>query len=331
MSNRLQKRWVFTWNSDDGGFLPSAKKIVELLNKECSEAVFQLEAGSETGRLHYQGRFTLKGPRMGKRALLKLFGEVFNTKQLTIQPEISFNSSSYCEKSDTRVEGPWYAGLQSYINTKEVKPMTLRDWQSQLLELMTGPLRSTLEDRKVIWIQDPDGGSGKSSFIRFLAMNEKKTGLAVEKMPFDRPDRLRSSIIKLSKKKDVDVYMFDFTRTQGEETSLRNLFEVVEEIKNGYIVDVMYGNYNKAFPKEAMVIIFTNEDINDHLKYLSNDRWQVFTVIDQQLIHRDVTNPTSQFLESTNEYVERMLKGPGGKPEPKSFLADDYISQNKIK
>lgn len=73
--------------------------------------------------------------------------------------------------------------------------------------------------------------------------------------------------------------MFDFTRTRGEETRFNDLFEVIEEIKNSYIVDIMYGNFNRAFLKPAMVIIFTNEDIRKFSKYLSLDRWEAFTIL----------------------------------------------------
>lgn len=289
MAHNYQKRWVFTWNFDEDHGLPSATVIREKLDDIASEGVFQLEKGELSGRHHYQGRFVLRGPRMGKRALLKLFDEVFYTKQLTLAPELSYDSSSYCEKSDTRLKGPWYVGLQSYKNLKEGKKMTLRNWQEQLMQLMKGPQRSFLEDRKVIWVEDPVGGSGKSTFIKYLALNEKETGLRVTKVPFDRPDRIRSSVVKLSKKKDVDIYMFDFTRTQGQDTSFNDLFEVIEEIKNGYIVDVMYGNYQEAFPKENIVLIFTNENVNNYTKYLSKDRWEPFRILDDSLFHMSGT------------------------------------------
>ena len=157
--------------------------------------------------------------------------------------------------------------------------LVLKRWQSQLLELIQGPLQNYLKDRKVICIQDNVGGQGKSTFIRYLSMNEKLFDLGIEKLPIDWPDRVRSAVIKLSRKKDVDIYTFDFTRTQGIDTNFQNLFEVIEEIKNSYIVNIMYGNFNRAFIKTAIVIIFTNMDINELKKYLSEDRWEPFCTI----------------------------------------------------
>ena len=56
--------------------------------------------------------------------------------------------------------------------------------------------------------------------------------------------------------------MFDFTRTRGDDTRLNDFFEVIEEIKNCFVIDIMYGNFNRAFLKLAIIIVFTNEAIN---------------------------------------------------------------------
>ena len=172
--------------------------------------------------------------------------------------------------------------------------------------MIQSPLQEYLRDRKVLWVQDPRGGHGKSTFIKYLAMNEKFLGLGVEKLPIDRPDRVRSAVIKLSKKKDVDIYIFDFTRTQGVDTHFQDLFEVIEEIKNSYVVDIMYGNFNRAFLKAAIVIIFTNNDINQFKKYLSEDRWEPFLICDTdsslayiKLQDNDYRVPFKQYLTST--------------------------------
>ena len=257
MIHSLQKRWVFTWNADDKGNLPSPNLVQDKLGPIASEAVFQLEIGSDTGRRHYQGRFKLLN-RKSKRSLLKIFAEIFSTKNLTLQVEIAFDSSSYCEKIETRVGGPWYAGLAGYLSEKQEMKLELKNWQNQLLELITGEYQNHFRNRKVIWVQDIVGGQGKSTFIQYLATNERKFGMGIEKLPIDRPDRVRSAIIKLSKKKNVDVYMFDFTRTRGDDTRLNDLFEVIEEIKNSktWIIRKSNQTVTLFLPKEFLIAVF---------------------------------------------------------------------------
>ena len=76
MAHYYQKKLVFTWNMDENGILVDDKKLQNLLNRIAEEGVFQKERGEKTGRLHMQGRFKLKGPRIAKKQLLKLFSEL---------------------------------------------------------------------------------------------------------------------------------------------------------------------------------------------------------------------------------------------------------------
>ena len=96
MIHSLQKRWVFTWNACENNKLPSSDALQAKLNLIAAEAVFQLERGETTGRKHYQGRFQLL-TRKSKRALLKIFSEIFDTSNLTLQVEIVWYSYIYCE------------------------------------------------------------------------------------------------------------------------------------------------------------------------------------------------------------------------------------------
>ena len=93
MSNRLQKRWIFTWNAGVRDELPPASAIEKKLNIIAAEGVFQLEAGERTHRRHYQGRFKLKGPHTSKSNLLKEFAEIFDTTNLTFQPELAYDTT----------------------------------------------------------------------------------------------------------------------------------------------------------------------------------------------------------------------------------------------
>ena len=45
MAHYYQKRWVFTWNSDDEGYLIEYLKLIRFLNEISKEGVFQKERG----------------------------------------------------------------------------------------------------------------------------------------------------------------------------------------------------------------------------------------------------------------------------------------------
>jgi len=282
MAHYYQKKWVFTWNANDDGQLVDCHKLQNLLNEISKQGVFQSERGKKNARMHYQGRFELKGSRTGKKQLLKMFGVLGCTKNLTFRPELYGDSTDYCTKTETRISGPWYVGLSSYRRKNSIMTIRLRKWQQQLLNQLEAPLAESLRDRKVIWVQDLVGGCGKSTFLKFLRFGQDS--LIVRKLPLDRPDRLRMFVCKVAEQTDVDVFAFDFTRTLDDDTSIKSLFQIIEELKNGYIVSAMFGKPLEILIDSPFVLIFTNEDISSYFHYLSMDRWCAYEIRDDELL-----------------------------------------------
>ena len=67
----------------------------------------------------------------------------------------------------------------------------------------------------------------------------------------------------------------------------QDLFAIVELIKNGYVVDVIYGRMNEAIFKPPIVVIFSNKPFIMVKKYLSHDRWIVGQPTSEGLIISD--------------------------------------------
>lgn len=327
MAHNYQKRWVFTWNTNKTGWLPVQKELSALLDKYAVAGVFQLELGLMTARLHYQGRFELKGGRLGKKRLLEIFRELGDISNLTFQPEIIYDSTNYCTKSETRKAGPWYVGTDSYKTRQQPIQLELRMWQQQLLAEMEGIENSNKRDRKVIWVQDTKGGAGKSTFSKYLSFGQKDWH--VKKLPLDTPDRIRMAVCKIVQKENVDVFTFDFTRTRGEDTSMNNLFQVIEEIKNAHVVSVMYGNPMEVAFTSPHVVIFTNEQLEYYRRYLSPDRWAPYQIQDGKLYHMTY-NPVDQGYNYSPVSEKIKNKAQEEKPEP-TFKGWQDLEQKWIK
>ena len=150
MAHNYQKRWVFTWNADESGQLINYQSLQDLLNDIVKEGVFQKERGKKTSRVHFQGRFEIKGPRIGKKKLLKLFSNLGCVKNLTFSAERVHDSTKYCTKLETQIEGPWFVGTDSYRTKNNSMTISLLVWQKQLLEVLESPLGQTFRSRKVI-------------------------------------------------------------------------------------------------------------------------------------------------------------------------------------
>lgn len=275
------RRWVFTWNADSNGNLPSAKNLKSFLQQDdlFSHGVFQLEKGVETQRNHFQGRFELRRQQTRPQVLTR-FEKVFNVLNLTVQKEECYDSTMYCTKLDTRIDGPHWFGPDSYLMENEVpKPLPYRQWQSELESLMLdsdNETRDELRDRKVVVVYDNKGNNGKSSWMRNIRL--RRRDLVIRKLTPERPDRLRASVYKMTRKQTPDLLFVDLPRTLGKDTDLKGFFEALEEIKNGWVIDTMYGNYNEAIFTPPMVVIMTNIHPKKFIDLMSIDRWIIFSL-----------------------------------------------------
>ena len=152
-----------------------------------------------------------------------MFSGLGCVKNLTFSAERLYNSTQYCTKLETRVEGPWFVGIDLYRTKNNTMVISLLNWQEELLNVLKSPLGDTFRSRKVIWVQDPVAGSGKSTFIKYLSL--AKNGLAVKKLPLDKPDRLQMMICKILENANVNVFMYLCLTLQKH---LENLFQIIE-------------------------------------------------------------------------------------------------------
>jgi peptidyl-tRNA hydrolase len=226
-----------------------------------------------------------------------------NVAGLTLSPVYdSVAIKSYVTKDEGRVKGPFYGGKKE-MHDIQMAESKLRKWQEQLFNIITGEQQEMLKDRKVIWVQDECGNTGKSWFQKWLRIGQKK--MVVRSLPVSSVDRLISAVNIINKTHKVDAFTIDLTRTHGKDQSYKDLFSTIEQIKNGYVIDVMYGKYNEAIFKPPLVIIFTNNNINDFMHFLSEDRWKVFNISSKQILkEKHVT------YESRKEALERNIS-PG--------------------
>lgn len=309
------KYWSFTWDTNiKQKKIPEELELKEFLNRICSEACFQYEVGSEKGKLHIQGALTLEGPRMSKAALLKLFeGRFKNVAGLTLTAIYDkVATQAYVTKTEGRVKGPFYAG-KNEIHDLEFSKMKLRKWQQQLYDLLVGEDLQKLKDRKVIWVQNSKGNSGKSWFQKWLRIGQKQ--IVVRSLPVDGVDRIMSAVNIITKKTKIDVFCYDLTRTQGENQSFKDLFSTVEQIKNGYVIDCMYGKYNESYFDPPVVIIFTNEDIANYKHYLSEDRWLTLSIVpdnkgDLILQHKTEAGVDLFYYDTVQSKIENKRRFP---------------------
>jgi hypothetical protein len=229
-----------------------------LLSEHCKKWCYQLEVGEQTGKKHFQGRFSLK---------VKLrFGaccKKFPGWHLSITSNENRDNDFYVTKEDTRVAGPWKDTDEVIFIPDDLKVIKeLRPWQEDIIRIA-----ETQDFRTVNVVYDPVGNSGKTTVMRWCMVH--KIG---RKLPFvnDFKDLMRMAM-------DMPVakcYMFDLPRAINKE-KLFQLYAGIEELKSGYCFDDRYHFKERIF-NPPVVIVFTNKLPDENL--LSRDRWKIWTI-----------------------------------------------------
>jgi len=270
----LQQYWAFRFTFEK----VDPKLLFGWLDDRAVAYGFQVEKGKKTGQLHYQGTFDLgREGRVRETPLRANLNDIF--------PELEFPMHDYCARSkstaanrygmktDTRVDGPWYKGVEFDDIAKETVyriDITLRPWQQRIIDQV---LDVETDDRKIWYFWEPFGGLGKTTFQKWIYQNydnvivlggksadmkngiiqlletQKKNGLE-EKLP---------EIIIMNMPKTFDVQYFSASGT--------------EEVKDMFFYSGKYVG-GMVSGKPPKILIFANE-MPPKVDAMAKDRWVV--------------------------------------------------------
>jgi len=120
--------------------------------------------------------------------------------------------------------------------------LVLRGWQSDLLHRLELPP----DDREIIFVYDPTGNSGKTTFCRWLSSHPDWQS----KCQVLHPSRGVDMAYLIQPK---DIYLLDCPRASGDHIP----WATVEALKNGHVVSTKYMPLEKVFPTPH-VVLFVN-------------------------------------------------------------------------
>lgn len=277
--DKKKRTWFFTWNSYPENFV---KVITET---QPTKYAFQLEEGTETKQLHIQGILMYKNP-IRFNTLQKWFPGIHIELPKSIEHAVA-----YCQKLESRVEGPWVYGWEKIKHYR--KPDF--PWQTKLMEIIQQEQKTADESdtipRSIHWIWEDNGAQGKTHFAKYMAMEHKAlvvSGSAADIM-----------YAATMYKKHLRIAIIDIPRVNENHVSYRAL----EQLRNGLWFNTKYESGMVAIPS-PVVIIFANEppDINK----LSLDRWRIWNIIDKDLLEDKGTL-------GQNPYENAPPAGPAGR------------------
>jgi len=159
--------------------------------------------------------------------------------------------------------GRYRSAVLSFLELFGRKPTLvdgpLRPWQNALNDIII----QDPDDRKIIFVVDPDGNRGKSWLIRYWFSTRDD----VQRLSVGKRDDLAYAIDE-----SKSLFVFDIPRGQSEYLQ----YCILEQLKDRMIFSPKYDSRTKILSKTPHVVVFMNED-PDRNK-MSRDRYRVMNI-----------------------------------------------------
>lgn len=238
--------------------------VIRWLSANTEDYWCQLEVGEKEGKEHFQcAIYTKKGVR--HTTIANSVRKTLNITDCNCSPVPKGARRTvlqrYSTKMNTRKDGPWsskdlYLGRD--LKMIEESPFP---FQKDIIEM----LADQPDDRKVVCYINEAGNCGKSKLVKYLCFHKMAKAIKVTSA-----DRLAAAICSAGAKK---AYVIDIPRSVDPQKSLRAVFEVIECLKNGHVIDNFYGHDEELFMESPHVIVFSNYPPPREM--LSDDRWDI--------------------------------------------------------
>lgn len=270
----------------DSHHLPTSEEVGNSFETISDNFVFQKERCPSSGRDHWQCCLKTK-IRKRQQTLLNDLVTLLDIKPTCVQIDrvqgTWEQAKEYCSKKDTRVSKDTYKrenGAKVYEGS-DIKFLSEREnrypWQNYVYDKIFEDNSSNIkdpDDRTIIWIQDSQGNTGKSKFVKYCCFSNN----TCTKISFGSASQLRSGLISTGVKK---VYFIDIPRTLGVDDSMNNILSAIEDLKNGFLTSNFYGNSSQLMMEPPHIIIFTNMECPQ--EKLSSDRWHIYNILQKDI------------------------------------------------
>lgn len=242
------KHWCFTFNNYDTYDI----EIILMKFKLCAKKwIFQEEIG-ETGTKHLQGVVEFI-----TRKTLSNIQKDFNKNIHWGGTRSLKGSIAYCSKLDTRAGKVYNCGF-------DIDPITIPEYNKELFKPIDNILDEPIDPRKIYWIYDNEGNTGKSVFCKNKTLTQNIPIITGGK---------KSDIINFlfNWDKPIRTIIFDLPRCVEGHVS----YSAIEDLKNGLIFNTKFETGMKVF-NNPRIIIFSNQ--LPELEKFSKDRWVLLEI-----------------------------------------------------
>lgn len=167
----------------------------------------------------------------------------------------------YCRKEGSYVSS--WKDIKEIVLEKEYKNVSWRPFQKVVIDL----LDKEPDPRKIHWFWEPDGNTGKSFLVKYLAIKHNAV------MAEGKRDDIFNQVAGVLEKDQIPrVVLVDIPRSSAKYVS----YSALEKVKNGCLYSGKYEGARAIFPIPH-VVVFSNEEPDRSM--MSADRWDVHRVL----------------------------------------------------
>lgn len=250
------RKWCFTLNNYDEKDL----EIIDTKTQQYSNLkyVYGKEIG-ESGTPHLQGYLEFKNA-ISMKSLKKWLPRAHLEKARGSSKQ----NYDYCTKEGDFKSNMFYS-LKNKLLEKHYQDITWKEWQKNIIDILSSPPHP----RKIYWIYDEIGNSGKSWLCKYICLKYdciiaqgKSDNIFNQVLNWrnEFPGELQIPPIV------VDVSRGDFFHVN---------YSAIECVKNGFLYSGKYEG-GTVFGENPHVFIFANSEPD--MDKLSEDRWEIITI-----------------------------------------------------
>jgi len=197
--------------------------------------------------------------------------------------ELFIKYSNHIDKYITKVQDLEHQEETEEYYKKMFSSIKWCDFQRYILDIVES---NKIDNRKINWIYDKDGGKGKSTISNYLQMYKNAYIITGGK---------QADIYRHYNNNKVVIYDLPRDYTEANES----IYATMECFKNGYILDTKYEGQKKRFIPPH-IFVFSNQLPN--MEKLSKDRWNIIDLdhFDYPEI-KEGEKPTSQIIKSEEQ------------------------------
>lgn len=250
----------------------SVREIIERI-RECEVWMYCEE--SKNGIVEIHGHAFIKGNGSLEVAQWFVTNELGNLQNATNSADSDMPDEyiRYMEKEDCFYRS-WEEPLDRFRDLK------LLPWQEAVHMRMVEQ-----NDRKILVIKDGKGCTGKTWLANFWRSHGAGGKLTiVSDLGQMRNDAY--NVVKTLLKNERNKRVFLLVDVPRAGKIAPEVYSLLEEVKNGYLVDTRYTHRELNFVPPAICVFTNSKDID--LKHLSRDRWDIMTLEDGKLTEVNV-------------------------------------------